>query len=94
MAVTPLKTNIFNSKNGPWGFVERKWDPPPFLSEITAILSYNCKPKIAPRSQLGSKLNPLYRQPIQEPIFLCLILIRNLKAVAMGVVAAIEFLAK
>ena len=39
MAVTPLKTNILNSENGPWGFVGTKMGFPPFLSEITAITS-------------------------------------------------------
>jgi hypothetical protein len=39
MAVTPLKINILNSENGPWGFVETKMGPPPFLSEIAAIVS-------------------------------------------------------
>jgi len=37
LAVSYTKTNILNSKGGPWGFVGTKIGPPPFLSEIAAI---------------------------------------------------------
>jgi hypothetical protein len=51
MAVTPLKINIFNSENGPWGFVGTEMGFPPFLSGIAAIVSQ----KSSPEANWGSK---------------------------------------